>query len=152
MIGNFTTQPEYQLNIAIATYGGLLCTFFSFEFSDHRRKARFFSGSSIFVNDPLGTCLIQCFDRFAEQSVGILNVTYSHSTHDILATIPHKRASGTVLFTSGNILTKPLFGTSNVRHTVLYKYFQYTIRKRILPYFQRKTREPYATRDGGSVR
>ena len=94
-----------------------LLTFF--EFADHCGKPGLLSGRGILVNDPFGTCLIQCLDCFAEQQTGIFNVACLYCFDDIFATIPHERAAGTVSISCGNVLAKPFFGTCNVRHTIL---------------------------------
>jgi hypothetical protein len=95
----------------------LVCALF--EFSYHRGETRFFSSGGISVNNPLGTRLIQCFDRIAEQPVSILNIARHDRFHDIFATVPKERPSGTISIAGGNVLTKPLFGTGNIRHKIL---------------------------------
>ena len=91
------------------------------------------------MNNPFGTRLIECFDRIAEQSVGIFDVSCQDSFHDIFATIPHEGSPRTIPFAGGNILAESLFGTGNVRHNALVGIFQYDSRQ-ILPYFLQKTR------------
>jgi len=112
--------PEDRLNGGIAGCGGWLFALFFFEFSDHRRKPGLLSSGSVFVNNSLGTRLIQCFDGIAEEFIGILNVSCPDSLYDVLATIPHEGAAGPVSIPSSNVLTKSLFGTGNVWHTILF--------------------------------
>jgi len=68
------------------------------------------------MHNPLGTCLIESLNGITKQAVGIFDVPCLNGFNDIFATIPHERPAGTVPFPGGDILTKPLFGTGNVRH------------------------------------
>ena len=115
-----SVDSEYRLNGRIAAWSGLLGTFFSLEFSDHRGQTGLLPGGGVLMNDPLGARLVQCLDGITKESVGILNVTSPDCLHDILTTIPHKRAAGTISIPSSNVLTKSLFGTGYIRHTILF--------------------------------
>ena len=87
-----------------------------FEFPNQCRESGLFSGGGIPMDNPLGTCLIECLYRVSEELVGIFGISSQHCFHDIFATVPNKRPAGTVPFPGGDILTKPLFGTCNVGH------------------------------------
>ena len=73
------------------------------------------------MNDSFRSRLVQCLDCVTKEFVGILNVSSTDGSYDTLTTIPNEGASGTIPFTCGDVLTKPLFGTGNVGHTIFFK-------------------------------